>query len=174
MTFTRARALILVGVLAVAAIVVVLVAVVRDSQAGASASGCPEGAPVAHLKLPKGPKEVTVKVLNGTKTPGRAKDISAEFANREFKVQKSAENRKRFDGVAVLRYGPEAVGAAQLVQAYFLGEGTRAYEPKRKGAVVDVVIGARFRQLGTTTEVKQSLGLLGEATLPPGACEAKA
>ncbi|MEV4642111.1 LytR C-terminal domain-containing protein [Actinoplanes sp. NPDC049548] len=174
MSFTRVRAFLLVGVLAVAAIVVVVTAVLRDTQADAVAAGCPAGAPIAHLRLPTGPKDVTVKVLNGTATQGLAKGVSAEFANREFKVRKPGENRKRFDGVALLRYGPEAVGDAQLLQAYFLGDAERAYDPKRKGEVVDVVIGARYRQLGTTTEVKQSLGILGEAELPPGACAAKA
>ncbi|MFI7599908.1 LytR C-terminal domain-containing protein [Actinoplanes sp. NPDC049681] len=174
MSFTRVRAFIVVGFLAVAAIVTVVIAVVRDTQADAVAAGCPAGAPIADLRLPKGPKEVTVKVLNGTRTQGRARDVSAEFANREFKVEKPGENKKHFDEVALLRYGPAAVGDAQLIQAYFLGDATRAYDPKRKGAVVDVVIGERYRQLGTTTEVKQSLGILGEAQLPPGACAAKA
>ncbi|OJF13223.1 LytR C-terminal domain-containing protein [Couchioplanes caeruleus] len=175
MSFTRVRALILVGFLAVAAIVVVVLAVARDSQGGVVAGpGCPAGAPVASLRLPDGPPQVTVKVFNGTATQGLGAGVSGAFADRRFRVEKPAVSKKRFGDVAELRYGPEAVGAAQLVQAYFLGKATRAYDPGRKGAVVDVVVGAAYQRLGTFTEVNQSLGFLGEAKLPPGACAATA
>ncbi|MEV6597659.1 LytR C-terminal domain-containing protein [Actinoplanes sp. NPDC051346] len=170
MSFTRVRALILVGVLVVAAAVVVVLAVVRDSQGAAVAAGCPAGAPVANLRIPAGPHEVTVKVFNGTETPDLGFGVSDDFANRRFNVRKPAKNPKLVKDVAVLRYGPEGVGAAQLVQAYFLGKATPAYDPRRKGAVVDVVIGTYYRELGTTTQVNQAHGILGEADLPPGAC----
>ena len=75
-------------------------------------------------------------------------------------------------GVAQLRYGPAAVGAAHLLKAYFLAQAEPQYNPKRKGAVVDVVIGSEFQQLATTTEVNQSLVELGAPDVPPGACAA--
>jgi hypothetical protein len=37
---------------------------------------------------------------------------------------------------------------------------------------VDIVIGAQFQQLATSTEVNQSLVELGEPEVPPGACAA--
>jgi hypothetical protein len=37
---------------------------------------------------------------------------------------------------------------------------------------VDVVIGTKFKQLATTTEVNQALAALGQPELPPGACPA--
>ncbi|GGQ59053.1 LytR C-terminal domain-containing protein [Couchioplanes azureus] len=171
MSFTRVRALLLVGFLAVAAIVVVVLAVARDSQGGPVAGpACPVGAPVASLRLPPGPSQVTVKVFNGTATPGLGARVSADFVDRRFQVQKPAMSRKQVADVAELRYGPEGVGAAQLVQAYFFGKATRAYDPARRGAVVDVVVGAGFQRLGRLTEAHQSLGIIGEAKLPPGAC----
>ncbi|MFI5493866.1 LytR C-terminal domain-containing protein [Actinoplanes sp. NPDC051859] len=173
MSFTRVRAFFLVGFLAVAALVVVIVAVIRDTQGAAVAGAdCPAGAPVASLRVPNGPQHVTVKIFNGTATQGLAEGVSGDFANRRFQVQKPAENKKRFDGVAVLRFGPEAVGAAQLVQAYFLNKAEPVYDAERKGAVVDVVIGKGYQQLGTLTEVNQSIGYLGEPTPPPGSCRA--
>ncbi|MGA5300439.1 LytR C-terminal domain-containing protein [Nucisporomicrobium flavum] len=166
----RARALVLAGLLAVAAAVLVTVAVVRDSQAGAVADRCPAGAVRADVRLPADNQQVTVRVYNGSGTPGLAKTVSADFRNRRFTTEKPAESRKKVDGVAVLRYGPEAVGRAWLVRAYFLNQADVRYDPRRKGPVVDVVVGAGFLQLATFTEVSQALVALGEPEVPPGAC----
>ncbi|WP_030434032.1 LytR C-terminal domain-containing protein [Actinoplanes subtropicus] len=171
MSFARVRALIVVGVLAVAAIVFVITALVRDSQ-GKEISGtnCPAGAPLADVTLPDDPAEVTIKVYNGTSTSGLADSVSNEFKNRRFTVQKPSESKTRYKGVAEIRYGPDAVGRAQLLRAYFLDQSKLEYNPKRKGILIDIVIGSGFRQLATTTEVNQSLVEVGEPTLPPGAC----
>jgi LytR cell envelope-related transcriptional attenuator len=175
MSFARVRALIVVGVLAVAAVVFVIVALVRDSQRDAVAGeSCPPGAPLANVQLPDKPEQVTIKVLNGTDTPNLAQSVTNDFKNRRFKTQQPAEDKKRVKTVAVIRYGPETVGAAQLLEAYFLGQATPEYNAKRKGAVVDIVIGSQFRQLATSTEVNQSLVELGEPQVPPGACAAPA
>jgi len=175
MSFARVRALVVIGVLAVAAVVFVIVALVRDTQHDAAAGdSCPAGAPLANVTLPDDPDQVTVKVLNGTKTPGLAENVTNDFKNRRFKVQAPGEDKKRVKNVAVVRYGPEAVGSAQLLEAYFLGQATPEYNPKRKGAVVEIVIGSQFQQLATSTEVNQSLVELGEPQVPPGACAAPA
>jgi LytR cell envelope-related transcriptional attenuator len=170
MSFARVRALVVVGALAVAAVVFVIVALVKDTQQDAVASGCPAGSVMADIRLPDDPSEVTVKVYNATKTPGVADRVTSDFTNRRFKAQKPAENKKKFTGVAQLRYGPAAVGKAHLLKAYFLAQAVPLYDPKRKGDVVDVVVGTQYRQLATTTEVNQSLVELGEPDVPPGAC----
>jgi LytR cell envelope-related transcriptional attenuator len=172
MSFARVRALIVIGVLAIAAVVFVIVALVRDSQGDAVANGCPAGSVMADVTLPDDPAEVTVKVFNGTTTPGLAENLSNDFANRRFKTQKPAENKTKFKGVAELRYGPAAVGSAHLLNAYFLAQAKAQYDPKRKGAVIDVVVGSLYQQLASPTEVNQSLVELGEPDLPPGACAA--
>jgi hypothetical protein len=170
MSFARVRALVVVGVLALAAVVFVIVALVRDTQNGAVAGGCPAGAPLADVTLPDDPAEVTVRILNGTSTVGLADRVTTEFKNRRFTTQKPAENKTKYKGVAVIRYGPDTVGKAQLLRAYFLAQSKMEYSAKRKGSVIDIVIGSQFRQLATTTEVNQSLVEVGEPTLPPGAC----
>jgi hypothetical protein len=158
-------------VLAVAAIVFVVVALVRDTQGGAvNGEDCPAGSPLADVTLPDDPAEVTVKIYNGTSTPGLADSVTNEFKNRRFTVQKPAESKTKYKGVAEIRFGPDAVGRAQLLRAYFLAQSKMEYNAKRKGAVIDIVIGSQFRQLATTTEVNQSLVEVGEPTLPPGAC----
>jgi hypothetical protein len=170
MSFARVRALVVVGVLAVAAVVFVTVALVRDTQGSTTGGGCPAGAPLADVQLPDDPAEVTVKVYNGTNIAGLAESVTTEFKNRRFTTQKPAENKTKYKGVAEIRYGPDAVGRAQLLRAYFLAQSKMEYNAKRKGAAIDIVIGSQFRQLATTTEVNQSLVEVGEPTLPPGAC----
>ncbi|MFI5491209.1 LytR C-terminal domain-containing protein [Actinoplanes sp. NPDC051859] len=173
MSFARVRALVVVGVLAVAAVVFVVVALVRDTQGDAVADGgCPDGSVHADVNLPDKAQEVTVKVYNGTDQPGLADNVTNEFKNRQFQTQKPAENDKKVDGVAVMRYGPEAVGSAWLLRAYFLNQAEVQYNPKRKGKVVDIAIGSQFSQLATSTEVNQSLVELGEPQVPAGACAA--
>jgi len=175
MNFTRVRAFIVVGALILVAAAFVVVAVVRDSQRGVAAGrDCPPGVPRASLRLPREPAAVTVKVLNGTGKPGVAEDATEAFRTRRFRVQPPAGDRRRVKGVAVLRYGPDAVGSAQLIAAYFLGRADMEYSAKRTGRVVEVSIGNAFQQLATMTEVNQSLAQLGEPLVPPGACAAPA
>jgi LytR cell envelope-related transcriptional attenuator len=172
MSFARVRALVVVGVLAVAAVVFVIVALVRDTQHDTVASGCPKGSVMADVTLPDDSDQVTVKVYNGTNKANLAEAATNDFKNRGFKTQKPAESRKKFTGVAQLRYGPAAVGKAHLLKAYFLAQAEAQYNPKRKGDLVDVVLGSKYLELATQTEVNQSLVELGEPKVPPGACAA--
>ena len=173
MSFARVRALVVIGVLAVAAVVFVVVALVRDTQSDAVAGdGCPDGAPRANVTLPDDPDEVKVRVLNGTKEAGKADKVTNDFKNRGFVMQKPGESKSKFDRIAIIRYGPKAVGDAQLLKAYFLGKAKPQYIAKRTTDVVDIVIGAQYQQLATSTEVNQSLVELGEPEVPPGACAA--
>jgi hypothetical protein len=174
MSFARVRALVVIGVLAVAAVVFVIVALIRDSQGGTVAGdGCPAGYIRANVSLPE-PKDVKIKVFNATNNSGWGTEITDDFKNRRFQTEKPANNAKVVDEVAVLRFGPKAVGAAHLLSAYFIREAVPQYDAKRKSDVVDVIIGSNFKQLATTTEVNQSLVELGEPDLPPGTCPAVA
>ncbi|MBQ1073646.1 LytR C-terminal domain-containing protein [Micromonospora sp. C31] len=166
------RALVVVGLLAVLALVFVVVALVRDTQSGAGvAAGCPEGWPLADTALPER-RDVKINVLNGSGQPGLAREIGDEFRNRQFQVKKIGEEKKKIDDIAVLRYGPKAVGSAHVLRAYFLDDANTVYDAKRTDDTVDVVLGGSFQQLATTTEVNQSLGDLGAPVAPPGSCPA--
>ncbi|WP_328338780.1 LytR C-terminal domain-containing protein [Micromonospora sp. NBC_00421] len=163
------RALVVVGLLAVVALVFVVVAVVRDTQgSGANAGGCPEGWPLADLSL-RNYKDVKINILNGTNEPGLAGSVADDFRNRKFQVKKQG-NGAHFGGVALLRFGPKGVGSAHLLRAFFLNSAERDYDPKRQDDTVDVVLGDSFQQLATTTEVNQSLGDLGAPVAPEGSC----
>lgn len=172
MSFARARALAVVGLLVVAAAISVTIALLKDHQGGpAEASGCSEDAVIANIKLPE-PEQVKLNVYNATDKPGLASEVRNDFVNRKFVVQNLGNDpqNKRVDAVAVIRFGPKAVGAAWLLRAYFLNEAKTEFDIARTDDVVDVVIGSRFRQLATTTEVNQALAQLGNPTLPEGTC----
>lgn len=170
MSFARVRALVVVGLLSMFALVFVVVALIRDSQTGNEAlADCPPGYQRANLTL-REPKDIKINVYNATETQGLAGSVAQEFKNRKFQVVKQGNDKKGVDGVAVLRYGPKAVGSYHLLRAYFLDEAEPEYQPEREDDVVDVVIGAEFQQLATTTEVHQALVELGRPELPPQAC----
>jgi LytR cell envelope-related transcriptional attenuator len=174
MSFARVRALVVIGVLTVAAVVFVVTALLRDTQGGpVKGNTCPDGFVRANVELPE-PKQVKVKVYNATSNDGWGTQITEDFKNRRFITEKPADNKKVLDDVAILRFGPKTVGAAHLLRAYFLDQATPEYNPRRTNDIVDVVIGTGFKQLATTTEVNQSLVELGEPEVPAGACPANA
>ncbi|MBB4692679.1 LytR C-terminal domain-containing protein [Paractinoplanes abujensis] len=167
------RSLVVVGFLLVVAIVVVVIAVVRDTQANAAAGqDCPPGAPRVSLDLPADASQVKLRVLNGTTTPGLAERVTEDFKNRGFVMSKPAASKGKLKDVAVVRYGPKTVGAAQWIRAYFLDEAEPQYSATRSSDVIDIIIGPKYRQLATYTEVNQALAQLSVPKLPPGACEA--
>ena len=174
MTFTRVRALIFVAVLFVTAGVVVLMAINKDTQTRPVAEGCAEEEVPANIKVPER-DQVTINVFNGTSRVGLADQIGGEFKNRGFQVAKteSADGSGVTDEIAVISYGPAGIGAAWLVSAYFLvEEATMDFQIERPGADVDVLLGGKFQQLATSTEVNQSIAAKGSPQLEPGTCEA--
>jgi hypothetical protein len=178
MHMTRIRALAVVGTLAVAAVVLVVITVTRDSQGGdASADRCTPGNVPVSLELPESESEININVYNATTTTGLGANVAADFKNRKFNVAKvegwkeNGQDKLYPDEVAILRYGPKALGAAHLLRAYFLNETTTQFDLKREDAVVDVIIGGRFKQLATPTEMRQAVAILGRPKLPPGTCE---
>jgi hypothetical protein len=174
MTFTRVRALIFVAVLFVTAGAVVVMAINKDTQTKPVAEGCAEGEIPANISVPER-DQVTVNVYNGTPRVGLAEQIGGEFKNRGFQVAKTetAAEGKQYDQIAVITYGPAGIGAAWLVSAYFLvDEAEMNYQADHPGADVDVLLGAKFQQLATSTEVNQSIAAKGSPRLEPGTCAA--
>lgn len=177
MSFARVRALAVIGILVVAAAVFVIVAVVKDRQGGpiADASKCAEGAVMANAKLPR-QEDVKVTIYNATNRAGVASDVANDFLSRRFKEAKvvtAAPNppvNKPGDVVAVIRFGPQTVGAAWLVRAYFLDKARPEFEKARQDDKVEIILGGKFQQLPTTTEVNQAIAALGNPELPEGTC----
>jgi|KBSSwiStaDraftv2_1062776.scaffolds.fasta_scaffold59785_7 hypothetical protein len=179
MHMTRIRALAVVGLLAVSAIVLVVLTISRDTQNHqVQAETCKPGQVPVSLTMPNEP-EVNIKVFNATQTQGLGASVAADFKNRNFNVakidgEKDAAGKDIYypDEVAILRYGPKTVGAAHLVRAYFLNDATMKFDIKREDDVVDVVIGGNFKQLATPTEMRQAVAILGHPKLPAGTCSA--
>jgi hypothetical protein len=176
MTFARVRALIVVAVLFITAGVVVIMAIGRDTQTSAGVQDTCDGTGLvpAKIKMPEKRGDVVLNVINGTGKVGLAEQVSTEFQNRGFKVNdpKSQPPGEPTDEIAIVRFGPEAIGKAWYVSAFFLvDEAKMELDLKRKGAEVDIVVGSAFQQLATTTEVNQSIAAIGNPTLPKGTCQ---
>lgn len=181
MTFARIRSLALIAVLVLAAGILVIVAITKDTQTDSAhqAQTCPSGYVQANLRLPEDPKTVKINVYNATDTVSLATNVGTDFRNRRFNVIKMANDplKKAVNDVAVLRYGPKTVGAAYLLDAYFLNAARHEFDVQRTDDVVDVVIGTGFRQLATSTEVAQAVIAAGPAFVdrhppaPKGTCD---
>ena len=172
MTLARIRALILVGLLFVGATVGSLIAVSKDSQTLATTTeGCPPGAIPVSLAVPEY-KDIKIRVVNGGDSGGQANIVAKDFKYRSLNVVEIKNSKKKYDEVAIIRYGPKTVGAAWVMRAFFLNEATPEYNAKRTDDVVEVVLGKQFAQLATATEVNQSIGALRAPTLPEGTCDA--
>lgn len=178
MNAARVRALAVVSTLVVATLVLVYVTVHRDTQTHASyAGGCPHGTiAIVTSPLPT-TNTITLKIWNGSNRVGLAEQLADDFRHRGFIVEAVGEhdNKPAIDAVAGISYGPQAVGAAWVVRAYFLmtdssSDANMHFDLKRKTDVVDVVIGKGFRQLGAPTEVNQAIAALSTPTAPPGTC----
>ncbi len=172
-TFGRVRALAIMALLLAVAVVTVSMALERDANRASAEGGCPEGFVPVRLTLPA-EGEVTLNVYNATNRAGLANRIAENFANRGFQVLERGdyepEDDEEIEGVAELRFGPQALGAARLVEAYFLNQATTVFDINREDDVVDVILGPEFQQLATPTEVSQSIAASGNPSPPPGTC----
>jgi LytR cell envelope-related transcriptional attenuator len=192
MSFARARALAIVGVLVVAALVLVVTAIVRDRQSSASFSpgGCGPGKIKIDTRLPD-QSAVKLNVFNGTgqrnpntkdkahpiinAVPNLAEQVSDDLKNRGFKISKVDSNPQKFTGVARLSYGPKMVAGAVVVRAYFLNEADQGgFDIKRTDDTVDVLLGSGFKQLGSKTDVNGMFAEQGKPSPPPGTCDGNA
>ncbi|GIG70579.1 LytR C-terminal domain-containing protein [Phytomonospora endophytica] len=171
MRLARVRALIIIGTLALVATATAGWAILNDSQA--DLGGCAADKIPVDLEMPD-PKLVEVRVYNGTNEPGLGEQVKGDLEEYGYKVVKVG-NKKREDlkGSAEVRYGPKAVGAGHVLSAYFL-DSSRAFDPERNDAIVDVIIGSGFRQVNTESEKVQSLGEIGRPTAPMGTCAVNA
>ena len=117
--------------------------------------------------------EVTINVFNGTQRTELADQIGYDFENRGFKVNVPKDVPvEPFDQVAMITFGPQAVGAGYLVSAYFLvDEAKLVFDIKREKAPRSTSCsGRKFQQLATTTEVNQSIAAIGNPEPPEGTC----
>lgn len=172
MTLSRARALVLVALLVVAALILVLIAVLKDDQTNSSfGQQCPPGAVKVRTRPLPDTNQIKVNVYNGTSTVGLAMTVADEFRNRGFSVGKVEDAPQKYDKTAKLAFGRNEVAAAAVINSYFLVKADYAFDIKRTDDVVDVTIGAQYTKLGTKTEVNQAQAQIGNPSPPPGTCD---
>ena len=106
------------------------------------------------------------------KTADLARSVAQDLRDRRFGVGTVGNDRTRHpDVVAVLRFGPDTVGAAHLLLAYLAEDNvTLEFDPARRTGDVDLVVGGQFRQLATPTAMRHRIAVLGRPALPPGTC----
>jgi hypothetical protein len=119
------------------------------------------------LRLPDDPADIPVRVLDGASVDGLDRTVVQDLHKRRFtRAVAAGEAAERTDAVAILQYGPGAVGKAAVVRAMLRNDVVMHFDPRRDG-VVELVVGDGFQRLGTTTEVNQALAEAGEPTAPP-------
>jgi hypothetical protein len=106
-------------------------------------------------------------VLDGGAPAGLVDGTAAQLRARRFVVQNGTADRDPVVGVAALRYGPTAIGAASVLRAEVHGSVTMRFDPDRRDETVDLTVGPAFTRLATATEVNQSLAAAGEPSAPP-------
>jgi hypothetical protein len=176
MSLARLRALIIVGVLVVAATVFVTVAIIRDKQDDTQiAVDCEAGDVPANLRLPDDTTTIKLNIFNSTTSPGLAGQVAGDFRARKFTVVKEESlPPPPLELVAEIRFGPKMVGAAWVVSAFFLNDARKKFDISRADDTIDVVLGTKYLELATFTEQRQALGAAGEPVLPPGTCDGNA
>lgn len=93
-------------------------------------------------------EDTTVNVYNASNRSGLAASVSKTLAERGFIIGKVANDpsKSKPPVVAEVRHGPEGEAQAGLLRSA-LPEGTVVVVDQRKGATVDVALGAKFTSL---------------------------
>ncbi|MGW4945285.1 LytR C-terminal domain-containing protein [Actinoplanes sp. NPDC004185] len=120
------------------------------------------------LSLPDDPADVVIDVVGRSE---RLAEVTIDLKHRGFVATERQAVDPDTDGsgpVAVLRYGPQAVGAATVVRALVHGDVVMKFLPDRGSRTIDLVLGADFDRLATTTEVNTALVRVGAPTRPAG------
>ncbi|WP_328475440.1 LytR C-terminal domain-containing protein [Actinoplanes sp. NBC_00393] len=142
---------------------------VPSATTDAATGGDPHcGTVPVNLEMPDGPETVALRIFNGTTQAGVDEQVTQSLRERSFAQARSAGTAAAVPGpeIAVLRYGPRAVGPAGLLAAYFPGPVAEQFDPAREDSAVDVIVGPGFRRLAASTEVNQALVQAGPATVP--------
>ena len=94
------------------------------------------------------PQRTKVNVYNASTRNGLAGTVAKSLRDRGFVIGKVANDpsTRKPPAVAEVRHGASGVGQAKLV-ASAMPKGTKLVNDKRKGAVVDVALGAKFTGL---------------------------
>jgi hypothetical protein len=144
-------------------------ALVVPSGSALPSPACPPGTRPVHAKLPQ-PTDISVRVYNATSRPALATQVATELTARGLTVLKVADSDRPYPQT-LLRHGPDGLGAAWLLRAYFPDARTD-YEAQQQGPSVDVIVGPSFVKVPAATEINRAIAQNGTPVLPPGTCPA--
>lgn len=130
-------------------------------QARAAAAACPTA--------PADPNKVQLRIYNATGREGLAKTVASQLSSRGYLIL--ATENDPLAGIrpvaasAEVRYGPSGAKQAALVRRQV--PGATLYRDARQGAVIDLVLGDKYRRLSTPAELaKGRQGLRAPAPAP--------
>jgi hypothetical protein len=107
---------------------------------------------------PLPPKQIHVRVYNGSSRAGLAKTVAAQLKALGFVVQETGNDplESKVTAAVEIRFGEAGELAGKTASAYFAGK-TRQRTDDRTNQVVDVVLGPRFKRLNTRRETNRAL-----------------
>jgi hypothetical protein len=134
---------------------------------------CSDGSVPVNIKVPEY-KDIRVNVYNGTQEEGLAAMVAEQLRNRGLNVYvvDNVPEDQRTEEVAIIRYGPDAVGAAWVLRSFFLDRARTTFDPHWETDTVDIILGSGFQHLGSVAEVNRGIANLGRPVPPPGTCAA--
>ncbi|MEU4558101.1 hypothetical protein AB0F72_06920 [Actinoplanes sp. NPDC023936] len=153
------------AVLLVAAIATAGTLLPGERETLPASPGC--AAPV-DLTLPDSSAGVAVRVLSGAADASRAEQAIKDIRVRipDARADTTAREELPSGTVAVIRYGPRAVGEAAFLDAMLLGQAEVIFVPSRADARLDLVVGPAYQQLATPTELNRALVEITPQDLP--------
>ncbi|MFD4479587.1 LytR C-terminal domain-containing protein [Streptomyces sp. NPDC058471] len=124
----------------------------------------PSAEPPAPTALPK-PGQIKVNVYNATPRSGLAKDVAGELKKRGFTIGKVDNAPKEYDkkvkGTGMLLGAKSATDTALPVLGTQLA-GTESRTDARKSGEVDLILGAKFKDLAKKEDADKALAVLAK------------
>jgi hypothetical protein len=122
---------------------------------------------------PLPPKQIRVRVYNGSTRAGLARVVANQLKALGFLVQETGNDplELKLRSSVEIRYGTGGELAGKTATAYFAGTSRQRLDPERASDVIDVVLGPTFRRVHTRREANRALATLAPKlplVCPPG------
>jgi hypothetical protein len=135
----------------------------QQTGTGRTSSSCAQPSGTAARTVLPAPSKVRVTVLNGNGKSGLAASVSRQLRARGFKIA-TYGNDDPVAGVGEVRYTAAYAPAATVVHAYFPGAVLVVRSVTPSG--VTVSLGAKFKAVATSAQVKVALAKASAAPAP--------
>lgn len=168
MRIVQVRALIVMGILAVVAVITSWYAIVNDTQTAAGREMCSPGDIPVDIELPE-EKDINVKVLNSTDNSGLAESASESLEEYGFNIEETGNSKDELDVAVLISYGPKAVAGGHLLRAYF-ADPSVDFSLDNDTDYVKVTLGPGFQQVNTKSDARIALSIIGRPEAPEGTC----